>query len=175
VAQSVVEKAQRAVEELTEGLLGGSGPCTSGSERSRLAIAECSGRHPPYVPLTWRRVVEGWPERPRDRSVMQEPALLIRHILCDYSTRPMSSACIQPPTVPGNSFSISSTTIWQEGCRRMVQPQDVSGLLVRWCDGDREAFEALVPMVYTELRQVAGRRLRHERVGHSVQPTDLCA
>jgi RNA polymerase sigma factor (TIGR02999 family) len=39
--------------------------------------------------------------------------------------------------------------------------------------GDEHAPERLLPLVYDELRQLAGRYLSREAVGHSLQPTEL--
>ena len=50
---------------------------------------------------------------------------------------------------------------------------DVTQLLSRWAHGDREAFDALVPVVYGELRRMAARHLRRERPEHTLQPTAL--
>jgi RNA polymerase sigma factor (TIGR02999 family) len=50
---------------------------------------------------------------------------------------------------------------------------DVTTLLVRWRKGDKAALDALVPLVYRELRRVARARLRAERPGHSLQTTAL--
>jgi len=51
--------------------------------------------------------------------------------------------------------------------------QQVSELLVRWQSGDREALEALVPLVYKELREIARYHLRRERPGHTLQSAAL--
>jgi len=51
--------------------------------------------------------------------------------------------------------------------------QDVTRLLVAWRDGEREAFDALLPLVYAELRRVASSALRGERAGHTLQTTAL--
>jgi len=50
---------------------------------------------------------------------------------------------------------------------------DVTGLLLAWNRGDREAFEQLVPLVYEELRRRAQSALAKERRGHTLQPTAL--
>ena len=50
---------------------------------------------------------------------------------------------------------------------------DITRLLSRWADGDAKAFEALMPIVYQELRQLAGHYLRQERPDHTLQPTAL--
>lgn len=54
-----------------------------------------------------------------------------------------------------------------------IQHGDVTQLLDRWCGGDTEAFNALVPLVYDELRKLANHYLRDERQGHTLQPTAL--
>ena len=50
---------------------------------------------------------------------------------------------------------------------------DVTRLLARWADGDRAALDALMPIVYAELRKIADGYLRRERSGHTLQPTAL--
>ena len=52
-------------------------------------------------------------------------------------------------------------------------PPDITQMLIDWSNGDREALERLMPVVYTELRRQAARHLRRERVGHTLQTTDL--
>lgn len=52
-------------------------------------------------------------------------------------------------------------------------PGHVTQLLLAWGDGDREALEGLIPVVYGELRHIARRYLRHERPEHTLQPTAL--
>lgn len=50
---------------------------------------------------------------------------------------------------------------------------EVTQLLESWQDGNEDAFEALVPLVYDELRMLARSYLRKERAGHTLQPTAL--
>jgi RNA polymerase sigma factor (TIGR02999 family) len=52
-------------------------------------------------------------------------------------------------------------------------PQDVSRLLVAWSNGDEEALEQLMPLVYEEMRRLAHRHLGRERAGHTLQTTAL--
>lgn len=52
-------------------------------------------------------------------------------------------------------------------------PRDVTGLLVRWGNGDQAALEELTPLVYDELRRLARAYLRHERQGHTLESTAL--
>ena len=57
----------------------------------------------------------------------------------------------------------------------MNQPHShpVTELLVRWKAGDQEALEALVPLVYKELRDIARYHLRRERPDHTLQSAAL--
>jgi RNA polymerase sigma factor (TIGR02999 family) len=50
---------------------------------------------------------------------------------------------------------------------------EVTLLLDRVNDGDSSAAEALMPLLYDELRGLAGGYLRGERPGHTLQPTAL--
>ena len=50
---------------------------------------------------------------------------------------------------------------------------DVSTLLRAWSDGNQDALEKLTPIVYGELHRLAGRYMRGERTGHSLQTTAL--
>jgi len=49
----------------------------------------------------------------------------------------------------------------------------VTQLLVRWTEGDHQALEDLLPLVYDELRRLARRYLQQERPGHTLQSTAL--
>src|SRR4051794_31401223 len=55
----------------------------------------------------------------------------------------------------------------------MVSSPHVTALLGDWSRGDPSALGQLLPLVYNELRRVAGRQLRGERGGHTLQPTAL--
>ena len=50
---------------------------------------------------------------------------------------------------------------------------DVTQMLVAYGEGDRQALDELLPLVYQELRRIAGHYLRGERGGHTLQPTAL--
>lgn len=52
-------------------------------------------------------------------------------------------------------------------------PEEVSGLLQAWSEGDRDALDRLTPIVYDELHRLAQRYMRRERPGHSLQATAL--
>jgi RNA polymerase sigma factor (TIGR02999 family) len=50
---------------------------------------------------------------------------------------------------------------------------DVTQLLQRWSEGERDALDQLVPLVYEHLRRVAHQRLRHEDASPSLNTTAL--
>ena len=52
-------------------------------------------------------------------------------------------------------------------------PNQVTELLVHWREGDRAALDALIPLVYSELRRIARRHLRQESPTHTLQGTAL--
>ena len=50
---------------------------------------------------------------------------------------------------------------------------DITGLLKAWHQGDRTAFDQLLPLIYTQLRGQAQRQMRKERSGLTLQSTAL--
>jgi RNA polymerase sigma factor (TIGR02999 family) len=46
-------------------------------------------------------------------------------------------------------------------------------LLIDWTNGDDRAREAMMPLVYDELRRLASALMRRERSDHTLQPTAL--
>jgi len=52
-------------------------------------------------------------------------------------------------------------------------PSEVSLLLRGWRSGDREALDALLPLVYRELRRIAHFQLQKERPNHTLQSAGL--
>ena len=61
------------------------------------------------------------------------------------------------------------------GAKRAVRgaSNPVTELLVRWRGGDKAALDALMPLVYSELRRIANRHLQAERSDHTLQSTAL--
>ncbi len=51
--------------------------------------------------------------------------------------------------------------------------EHVNQLLIDWGDGDQEALEELLPLIYNELRHLAHNFLYRERSGHTLQTTAL--
>lgn len=54
-----------------------------------------------------------------------------------------------------------------------MQTEGVTQLLIDWSEGDQTALDKLMPLVYDELRRLAGNYLRRERREHTLQPTAL--
>jgi len=52
-------------------------------------------------------------------------------------------------------------------------PGEITRILAALREGDENAFNAIFPLVYGELRQMARRRMRGERPGHTLSPTAL--
>ena len=50
---------------------------------------------------------------------------------------------------------------------------DVTQLLHHWSQGDTSALDKLIPLVFEDLRRIAGRMFQRESDGHTLQPTAL--
>ena len=57
--------------------------------------------------------------------------------------------------------------------RRSGNAGDVTQLLRDWRGGDERALDALAPLVYDDLRRLAGHYMGAERPSHTLQPTAL--
>ncbi|HXR99934.1 MAG TPA: sigma-70 family RNA polymerase sigma factor [Pyrinomonadaceae bacterium] len=51
--------------------------------------------------------------------------------------------------------------------------ENITRLLVRWNEGDKNALERLTALIYPELHRLATNYIRKERPGHTLQPTAL--
>lgn len=51
--------------------------------------------------------------------------------------------------------------------------QETTNLILSVSQGNRDAIDALLPVVYDELRAIAANALKHERSDHTLQPTAL--
>ena len=54
-----------------------------------------------------------------------------------------------------------------------VAPHEVTELLRAWSEGEPDALEKLMPLVYQELYRLARRYMARERPGHTLSPTAL--
>ena len=54
-----------------------------------------------------------------------------------------------------------------------VAPHQITKLLKQWSNGDQEALEQLMPLVYAELHRLAHQHMRREKAGHILQTSAL--
>ena len=54
-----------------------------------------------------------------------------------------------------------------------LSPHEVTQLLRAWSEGEPDALEKLMPLVYQELYRLARRYMARERPGHTLSPTAL--
>ena len=54
-----------------------------------------------------------------------------------------------------------------------LSPSGVTQLLKAWGNGEQEALDQLIPLVYNELHRLAHRYMERERDGHTLQSTAL--
>lgn len=96
--------------------------------------------------------------RPRSTT----PCIPLRH-------RELTSAA------PSSTFLPQSEVLGRINGVRVSEssPQPVSALLMKWRAGDQDALQALIPLVYQELRRIAQRHLQQERPDHTLQSTAL--
>jgi RNA polymerase sigma factor (TIGR02999 family) len=73
----------------------------------------------------------------------------------------------------GHEFAIKSPKVISAPVPPAFDPQLVDGLVARFRQGDREAADQLVEVLYPELRRIAASKMRAERGEHSWQPTVL--
>lgn len=52
-------------------------------------------------------------------------------------------------------------------------PQELTQLLVAWSNGEKDALDQLIPLVYSELHRLAHRHMARENRGHPLQSTAL--
>lgn len=62
---------------------------------------------------------------------------------------------------------------WQRQNVAEAPANSVSVLLSEWRNGDQQALEVLIPLVYADLRRIAQRHLRQERPDHTLQSAAL--
>jgi len=54
-----------------------------------------------------------------------------------------------------------------------ASPEEVTGLLLAWSEGEQTALEKLMPLVYAELHRLAKRYMGREHAGHTLQTSAL--
>ena len=51
--------------------------------------------------------------------------------------------------------------------------KNITELILAWGNGDKEAINQLIPLIYSELHRLAARYMRRENAGHTLQTTAL--
>ena len=74
---------------------------------------------------------------------------------------------------PGTLAANSGHPLRADPVTSSTSSQVITRLLVRWKSGDSAALEALLPLVYDELRKLARHYLASEKPGHTLQSTAL--
>ena len=64
-------------------------------------------------------------------------------------------------------------TLWHKEFVAKLMSTNVTQILLEWRSGNEEALKQLMPMVYDELRRLAGHYMRNERREHTLQATAL--
>jgi RNA polymerase sigma factor (TIGR02999 family) len=54
-----------------------------------------------------------------------------------------------------------------------ASPGTISRLLINWREGDQTALDHLIPLVYSELHRLAHYYLRRQKLGHTLETTEL--
>jgi RNA polymerase sigma factor (TIGR02999 family) len=79
----------------------------------------------------------------------------------------------------GSGPALEGASVYTETRRRGIRwvneplDQDLTHLLIQWSKGDSAALDALVPLVYDELRRLAQLYLSREKPGHTLSSTAL--
>ena len=60
-----------------------------------------------------------------------------------------------------------------EGESRTLSAGELTRVLRRWSEGDKDALEELLPLVYDDLLRIARRQFRNERKDHTLEATAL--
>ena len=76
-------------------------------------------------------------------------------------------------TDPSNRHIVVVQTARQPMEQLQPSSPNITEMLRQWSDGNSEALDSLLPLVYDQLHRQAARFLRRERHGHTLQTTAL--
>jgi RNA polymerase sigma factor (TIGR02999 family) len=62
---------------------------------------------------------------------------------------------------------------WNDAVAAMNTSSNITNWLIAWGNGDQDALNKLIPVVYQELHRMAGRYMRREIPGHTLQTSAL--
>jgi RNA polymerase sigma factor (TIGR02999 family) len=80
--------------------------------------------------------------------------------------------CLPAPTVQTKGRMDIHAPVWEVRVTE-VRAHELTQLLRAWSEGDEQALERLVPLVYAELHRLARHYMAGERAGHTLQTSAL--
>ncbi len=92
--------------------------------------------------------------------------------MADFNAGADTISAVTMPVLTLRKAAGTFTARWLPGGGVPTDPHCVTDLLARWNSGDESARDALVPLVYDELKSIARRHIVH-RPCHTLQPTAL--
>jgi RNA polymerase sigma factor (TIGR02999 family) len=87
----------------------------------------------------------------------------------DFSLRKSGELCVRRVIISGTYGEVSEYKKLMSG----EESNEVTRLLRAWGQGDEDALQRLVPLVYEQLHAAARRYMVGERLGHTLQATAL--
>ena len=134
-------------------------------------------------------LIEGWDDplgcfESGDISAWDSQRCWPRRITGFWTVDALQGARSSLPQLPGFSLPLLRITVGQAQasyCRVGVSAmgsstedqQPFATLFRQWRDGDQDAVQQLIELLYPELHRLASKRLRDERRNHTLQPTEL--
>jgi RNA polymerase sigma-70 factor, ECF subfamily len=142
-----------------------------------------STRYPQIQETRLEAVNVGGLRRPADAEFRRRPALSLSSVLPPahhaakrrFVARAAGAAYFseQGMRTARQPSTFLSTGTGENARASMEADHLITGLLAQVRDGDPEALERLMPLVYEEMRHVAQRQLRGQRDGHTLSTTAL--
>ena len=137
--------------------LGLKGPCSAAELPARAKVAENGARQQPGTHVL-RKVLHSLRQWIAPRRLKPEP---------------------EPEPEPVHSFpNATRRPILQSGTATNRTPMtdssgDITRLVEQWSQGDGQAFDQLIELVYDDLRRIAHRQLRHDGPDRTIDTTSL--
>jgi len=71
------------------------------------------------------------------------------------------------------SWKLRSYPGRKKGTIMSSSTHEITHLLIKWKDGDQEALDELMPLIYDDLHQMARQHMSRQKPGHTLQTTAL--
>ncbi|HEY3841153.1 MAG TPA: sigma-70 family RNA polymerase sigma factor [Bryobacteraceae bacterium] len=123
----------------------------------------CASLDHPSQALRAGSVCEQLKRESRSKTVMEYEKFFVLHKSLRHSGHVVQSK----PTVRAVKRTRGGNTM------AAPSPEGVTQLLKAWGNGEQQALDRLIPIVYTELHRLAHRYMERERRAHTLQPTAL--